>query len=115
MYDFWDTVLFRAGTFHGNPISANTKLVARTDMSMNTFNRWLNLFRSTATELFDGPNAEHIVRCVENMANVLYSKINKVPDPRFDPANLREEQKARYTNYPHTPSPSPEATQPNPI
>ena len=26
LYDFWDTVLFRAGTFRGNPIAAHMKL-----------------------------------------------------------------------------------------
>jgi hypothetical protein len=33
------------------------------------------------------------------MANVIYSKINAVPDPRFDPANLTPEQRERYARY----------------
>ena len=99
MYDFWDTVLFRAGTFRGNPIGAHAKLVPLTDMGKPTFDHWLELFSSTVAELFEGENAGHIVRCAEDMANVLYSKINKVPDPRFDPANLTPEQKARYASY----------------
>ncbi|MGK0188831.1 MAG: hemoglobin [Verrucomicrobiales bacterium] len=99
MYDFWDTVLFRSGTFRGNPIEAHAKLISQTDMSKAKFDHWLELFRETVAELFEGENAGHIVRCAEDMANVLYSKINKVPDPRFDPANLTDEQRARYAAY----------------
>jgi len=83
MYDFWDTVLFRSGTFRGDPIGAHAKLVSHTEMSMARFEHWLVLFRSSVAELFEGENADHIVRCAEDMANVLYSKINGVPDLRF--------------------------------
>lgn len=99
MYDFWDTVLFRSGTFRGNPIGAHAKLVLHTDMSWAKFDHWLGMFRESVAELFQGENADHIVRCAEDMANVLYSKINNVPDPRFDPANLTDEQRARYAVY----------------
>lgn len=99
MYDFWDTVMFRSGTFRGNPIAAHAKLVPLTDMSMATFDYWLGLFRETVAELFEGEKAGHIVRCAEDMANVLYSKIKNVPDPRFDPANLTPEQRVRYASY----------------
>ena len=57
------------------------------------------LFRVAEAKLFAGEKAEHIVRAAEDMANVLYSKVNDVPDPRFDPANLTDEQRARYTSY----------------
>ncbi len=99
MYDFWDTVLFRSGTFRGNPLDAHAKLVAKTEMSRVKFDHWLEIFRQTVAELFEGENAEHIVRCAEDMANVIYSKINNVPDPRFDPANLSDEQRERYSAY----------------
>ncbi|MDP1592021.1 MAG: group III truncated hemoglobin [Prosthecobacter sp.] len=81
MYDFWDTVLFRAGTFRGNPLVAHTKLVPLADMSKATFDHWLTLFSETVEELFEGTNAVLILRSAEDMANVIYSKINHVPDP----------------------------------
>ena len=104
MVDFWDTVLFRAGTFRGNPLAAHARLVPLTDMGRATFEHWLTLFRATVAELFEGANADHIVRCAEDMANVIYSKINGVPDPRFDPANLTDEQRARYAAYKESPA-----------
>ena len=99
MYAFWETVLFRSGGFTGNPLAAHAKLVPQTEMGRAQFDQWLTLFRETVDELFQGPHAEHIKNCAADMANVIYSRINNVPDPRFDPANLTPEQKARYAKY----------------
>ncbi|MCB1212542.1 MAG: group III truncated hemoglobin, partial [Verrucomicrobiales bacterium] len=93
MYDFWDTVLFRSGTFRGDPLGVHARLVPWADMGRASFEHWLVLFRQTVADLFEGTNATVIVRSAEDMANVIYSKINNVPDPRFDPANLTPEQK----------------------
>lgn len=102
LYDFWDTVLFRAGTFRGNPIAAHLKLIERADLSWPMFERWLELFRATVDQWFAGENAGHIVRCAEDMARVIHSKIHAIPDPRFDPARLTPEQKSRYASYRET-------------
>ncbi len=77
LYDFWDTVLFRAGTFRGNPVGAHMKLVPLTPMDWPVFERWLELFRETVHELFAGGNADHIVRCAEDMARVIHSRIQQ--------------------------------------
>lgn len=99
MYDFWDTVLFRAGTFRGNPLEAHAKLVSKADMGRDSFDRWLHLFRDTVGELFSGTNAEVLLRSAEDMANVIYSRINNVPNPQFDPSQLTPEQRTRYASY----------------
>lgn len=99
MYSFWETVLFRSGGYTGNPIAAHAKLVPLTTMGREQFDHWLSLFRKTVDELFAGPKAEHIKNCAADMANVIYARINHVPDPRFDPANLTPEQRERYSKY----------------
>ncbi|MBP7951488.1 MAG: group III truncated hemoglobin [Verrucomicrobiales bacterium] len=99
MYNFWETVLFGTGSFRGNPLAAHMKLVPLTDMGKDKFDHWLKLFRQTVGELHAGPVADHLLRCAEDMANVIYSRINAVPDPRFSPENLTPEQKARYAAY----------------
>lgn len=99
MYAFWETVLFRSGSYRGNPLAAHEKLVSKTPMGREQFDRWLELFRGTVDDLFVGEHAEHIKSCADDMANVIYSRINQVPDPRFDPANLTPEQRERYTRY----------------
>ncbi len=101
LYDFWDTVIFRAGTFRGNPIAAHANLIPLTGMGWPLFERWLELFRATVNELFAGERAGHIVRCAEDMAGVVYSRIHGVPNPRSDPALLTPEQRARYASYRH--------------
>ncbi len=102
LYDFWDTVLFRAGTFRSNPIAAHAKLLDRADLGWPMFERWLAMFRETVEELFAGENAVHIIRCAEDMARVIHSKIHNIPNPRFDPSQLTPEQKARYAKYRET-------------
>jgi len=99
LYDFWDTVLFRANTFRGNLIGTHAQLIPAAGMDRELFEHWLTLFRQTVAENFEGPKAGHLLRCAEDMANVIYSKIHHVPDPRFDPAKLTPEQRARYANY----------------
>lgn len=99
MYAFWETVLFRSGGYTGNPLAAHAKLTPLTEMGRAQFDRWLTLFRSTVDDLFAGEKAAHIKSCAEDMANVIYSRINGVRDPRFDPANLTPEQKERYARY----------------
>lgn len=99
MYAFWETVMFRSGGFTGNPLVAHARLVPLTDMGRDKFDHWLVLFRSTVDDLFAGENADHIKRCAEDMANVIHSRINSIPDARFDPANLTPEQRERYARY----------------
>ncbi len=99
MYSFWETVLFRSGGYTGNPIAAHAKLLPQTEMGRKQFDHWLLLFRNTVDDLFVGEKADHIKNCAADMANVIYSKINAVADPRFDPANLTPEQRERYARY----------------
>lgn len=101
MYAFWETVVFGTGGYQGNPLAAHAKLVPMTAMGREQFDRWLEVFKGMVDELFAGEKAEHIKRAAEDMANVIYSRINQVPDPRFDPASLTSEQKARYARYKH--------------
>lgn len=99
MYAFWETVIFGTGGFRGNPLAAHAKLTPMTNMGREQFDRWLLLFHGTVDDLFSGENATHIKHAAADMANVIHSRINHVPDARFDPANLSEEQRQRYQKY----------------
>lgn len=102
MYAFWQTVLFRDGGFRGDPIGKHARLVPLTMMGRQQFDQWLKLFKETVDELFDGENATQIKACAADMANVIHSKINAIPDARFDPSKLSDEQRARYAAYRET-------------
>ena len=84
MVDFWETVLFRSGRFTGNPLTPHSRIVPLTEMGRAQFECWLALFRATVDDLFAGENATHLKAIAEDMAMVIYSKINGVPDPRFE-------------------------------
>jgi hemoglobin len=99
LYAFWQTVLFGDGGFRGNPLGIHFKLMEKTPMDWPRFERWLALFNETVDELYAGDRAGHIKRAAEDMAHVIHSRLNNVPDRRFDPANLTPEQRARYRNY----------------
>jgi hemoglobin len=96
MYEFWETVLFRSGGYTGNPLAAHMRLGAVTSMGLPQFERWIALFKTTVDDLFAGPHAKHIKSAAEDMAHVFHSRVNNVPDARFDPARLTPDQRARY-------------------
>lgn len=100
LYAFWQTILFGDGGFRGNPLGIHASLLPHTPMDWPRFQRWLDLFCSTVDELHQGNRAEHMKNAAIDMAHVIYSRINGVPDPRFDPANLSLEQRARYFRHP---------------
>lgn len=104
LYDFWDTVIFRSGTFRGDPIGVHTKLLAGTRLDWPLFERWLELFRETLDEHFAGENAGHILRCAEDMARVIHSKIHRISNPRIHSDRLTPEQKTRYASYREAPA-----------
>lgn len=99
MYAFWETMLFRAGTYTGNPLAAHARLVPLTAMGRPQFDRWLAIFTGTVDALFAGEKAEHIKSAAADMANVIHAKINGVEQERYDYSKLTPEQRARYASY----------------
>ena len=91
MYSFWETVIFRTGGYRGDPLGAHAKFKPLTEMGKAQFDQWLIIFKATVDDLFAGENADHIKNAATDMANVLYSKVNNVPDPRFEPNRSRVE------------------------
>lgn len=98
MYAFWETVLFRAGTFSGNPLATHARLVPLTTMGPTQFERWLTLFTATVDELFAGEKADVLKASAADMANVIYAKINNLPQAPFDYTKLTPEQRAHYAS-----------------
>ena len=51
MCDFWSSVMLSTGRFHGNPMMAHMRLK---DVRPEHFERWLSMFRATASEVCPG-------------------------------------------------------------
>jgi hemoglobin len=50
MRDFWSSVMLTSGRYKGNPVAKHVRLEG---MSRQLFDRWLELFGETCSELFD--------------------------------------------------------------
>lgn len=58
MCDFWETVLFRAGLYHGNAMVVHRQLDDRHPLCASHFVRWLQLWNATVDERYQGPVAQ---------------------------------------------------------
>ena len=58
MCDFWSSVLLATGRFRGNPVQAHRTIPG---ISPQHFDRWIELFDSTASEVLPAPIAADVV------------------------------------------------------
>ncbi|PYS99743.1 MAG: hypothetical protein DMF63_10475 [Acidobacteria bacterium] len=61
--DFWESLLFGTPTYqkHGrNPMLVHKELHAKSPLTPQHFERWLELFTATIDDLFAGENADHL-------------------------------------------------------
>jgi len=71
MYGFWNTILFSEQDYRGNPFSKHVPL----PIEEKHFSRWLELFRITINELFEGPKAEEALVRSKAIAGVFQHKL----------------------------------------
>ena len=103
MYDFWDSVIFRTGTFRGNPLVTHAKLGPMANMGRATFDRWLTLFRETVSELFTAGSMRtptHVLIPPTSLKNRRQNTRHTV-SPLTRQAG-REEEKSRSCDYSDT-------------
>jgi hemoglobin len=67
MVDFWSSVMLTTGRYKGNPMAAHVKH----PIEPAFFDRWLVLWRETATELFAPPIADRFRDKAERIAESL--------------------------------------------
>ncbi|MFG1654854.1 group III truncated hemoglobin [Micromonospora sp. NPDC049275] len=58
MCDFWETVLFRSGTYRRNALQLHVDLNRREPLTERHFERWLALWRAAIDDRHAGPKAE---------------------------------------------------------
>lgn len=69
--DFWETILFGAANFKGNPPKAhvNVDREANHSITQKHFGQWLMLWFTTIDELFEGQMAERAKQRARGMAD----------------------------------------------
>jgi hemoglobin len=75
MYDFWENVIFHTGTYTGNPMTAHQRVHALQPFTKAHFNRWLELFRATLHEQFEGLNTDITDQRATSIATVMQLKL----------------------------------------
>lgn len=61
--DFWESLLFGTPAYqkHGrNPMLVHKDLHAKSELTREHFERWLEIFTATVDDLFSGENSEHL-------------------------------------------------------
>ncbi len=68
MVAFWSSVALMTGQYHGRPVPAHTPL----PINGAHFDRWLALFRATATDTCTPQGAAHVIARAERIAHSLH-------------------------------------------
>ena len=71
MYDFWNTLIFAAAEYKGNPFAAHTTLPVKKEH----FSNWIGIFNANMDELFQGEIAEATKKRAQMIAQVFQSKL----------------------------------------
>ena len=77
MYAFWESVLFGASDFKGNPLETHRLLAQRTPLTGLDFERWLGIFSRSVDSLFSGPMAEEAKQRASRIAVIIRSRIQE--------------------------------------
>lgn len=75
MYDFWESILFRTGSYRGNPPQKHLAVHQEHVLSGEHFDRWITLFDQTLAKHFEGPTATFASRAAADIAGVLRRKL----------------------------------------
>lgn len=68
MCEFWSSVLLTSGRYHGNPMAVHARLP---DLTPPHFERWLTLFRASASRVLTPALAADVVCRAERIAESL--------------------------------------------
>ena len=71
MYNFWSSMLLGDQTYQGNPFQKHVHLT----IDSSHFNRWLELFRLTVDEHFEGFKADEVKSRATSIAGVFQHKM----------------------------------------
>jgi hemoglobin len=74
---FWESILFQAPTYEGNPMEVHQRLNEKSPLSERHFEIWLRHFIETADAKFAGPNCELMKQRANSIATMMKIKVLK--------------------------------------
>ncbi len=85
--DFWQAVIFRAGTYRRNAFGVHAELHARVRLTPELFARWLELWITTVDDLHSGPHADRAKLQAHRIADSMSRRLADVPTAEATPAS----------------------------
>lgn len=76
MCDFWETVLFRTGSYRRNALTVHRDLHLLSPLQPPLFVRWLQLWQRTVDDRHAGPVAEHAKQQAARIAGSMSRRLN---------------------------------------
>ncbi|MEU4768410.1 group III truncated hemoglobin [Actinosynnema sp. NPDC023794] len=93
--DFWDTVLFRAGTYRRNLLRVHLDLHERFPLTTAHFTRWLALWAATVDDLFTGEKADLAKSQAERIAWSMIRRLRREDASELVTIRRRDEVEER--------------------
>lgn len=78
MCDFWETVLFRTGSYRRNALGIHRELNEKTPLGPREFGRWLEIWVRTVDDRHTGPRAERAKLQAERVAGSMSRRLTDV-------------------------------------
>ncbi|WP_430645557.1 group III truncated hemoglobin [Agromyces sp. GXS1127] len=90
MCDFWETVVFQAGTYHRNALTLHEALNRRAPLGEAEFGRWLDLWTATVDDLFAGESAERAKVQARRIASSMQRRLAGGSGSAFETIGTRD-------------------------
>ncbi len=83
LYNFWDSVLFGAANYKGNPILKHIELDQKERLEKKHFDQWQKVLFETIDEQFEGEKVAEMKNRVDLMGKLMLFKIDKSREAFF--------------------------------
>ncbi|WP_027877923.1 group III truncated hemoglobin [Meiothermus cerbereus] len=77
IHDFWENILWRTGAYKGGMMYKHLLLNARKPLTLEHFERWLELFTQTVDAHYKGPNASTMKQLAHSIARTIYARVSQ--------------------------------------
>lgn len=92
MADFWQTVLFKAGLYNRNALKIHFDIDAKEPLTLEHFNRWLQLWTATVDEMYCGEKAELAKVQAHRIAGSMHRRVTGRPASAHTTISVRPDK-----------------------
>jgi hemoglobin len=79
MVNFWEAILLSGHAYKGNPMPKHIALHHILPLKHEHFERWLQLWEETLTEMFEGPVADEALNRARTISALMQNKLSQFP------------------------------------